>query len=72
MRPWKELWKETISCCEPEGVRVRPTLRQNLMAASLASLPELQMKTFDAVAIAPAASVFSTSSCESAPVQGLW
>lgn len=42
------------------------------MAASLASDPELQMKTLEAECIPPASSVFSTRSLEREPVHGLW
>ena len=62
VRPWKLFWKLTISCFSPEGSRVLPTLRQNLMAASLASLPELQMNAFVACDIAPEALVWVTRS----------
>ena len=72
VRPWKALLKLTISCCEPDGCRILPTFRANLMAASLASEPELQMKTLDASDMDPDARVFSTMSWERAPVQGLW
>ncbi len=72
VRPWKELLKETISCCSPDGCRTLPTLRANLMAASLASLPELQTKTLDALCMEPEACVLVTISFESSPVQGLW
>lgn len=41
------------------------------MAASLASLPELQTNTLEADCIAPAARVRVTISLESFPVQGL-
>ena len=71
VRPWKEPWKETISCLAPEGSRTLPAFRANLMAASLASVPELQTKTVAASCIPPDSNVFCTSSSESAPVQGL-
>lgn len=45
VRPWKEWWKETNSCFAPEGSSDRPTFRANLIAASFASVPELEMNT---------------------------
>ena len=62
VRPWKERSKLTISCFVPSGLRILPTLRANLRAASLASLPELQMKTLEAWCMALAERVFSTRS----------
>lgn len=62
VRPWKEFLKETTSCFVPEGSRTLPTLRANLMAASLASVPELQMKAEDASCIPPDSRVFSIKS----------
>ena len=71
VRPWKELLKLTISCCSPEGCRIFPTFRANFMAASLASLPELQMNTLEASCMEPDSRVLETRSWERAPVQGL-
>ena len=72
MRPWKLWLKETISCWGPDACRVLPTFRANLRAASLASEPELQMKTLEALCMEPLSRVLETSSWERAPVQGLW
>jgi len=71
VRPWKEFWKDTNSNLEPVGSRTFPDLRANFMAASLASLPELQMNTERALRMPPASRVFLTSNSDSAPVQGL-
>jgi hypothetical protein len=71
VRPWKELWKETISCFAPEGSRARPVLRANLMAASLASVPELAMKTWAASRMAPDSRVRMMRSLLRAPTQAL-
>ncbi|KAK5635092.1 hypothetical protein RRF57_010804 [Xylaria bambusicola] len=71
VRPWKEPWNETNSNLEPEGSTILPTLRENLIAASLASEPELQTKTDEASCMAPDSNVFSTKSPDSAPIHGL-
>src|SRR5690242_18108358 len=66
--PWKELWKETNSCLLPSGWRDFPVLRANLMAASLASEPLLQMKLLLALAKPPVACVSWMSCFERRPV----
>ncbi len=72
VRPWKELLKDIISCFSPDGCRVLPTFLANLMAASLASLPELHTKTLEALCMEPDSRVLVTISFDNSPVQGLW
>ena len=72
VRPWNEFWNETTSCLAPDGSSTLPVFRENLIAASLASLPELQMNAASASCIEPDSSVFVTNNSDSAPVQGLW
>jgi hypothetical protein len=71
VRPWKELWNETRPVLRSPPSCL-PTLRENFSAASLASEPELQMKTREAVAKAECSCVLVTRSLESSPVQRLW
>ena len=59
------------SVLRPDGSRILPTLRANLIAASLASVPELQKKTLEARDLGIAAQVFSIMSFEAEPVQAL-
>lgn len=68
VRPWKDPWKETISCFAPVVSRLWPTFRANLRAASLASVPELQMNAWVAVRIAPEVRVVLTSAWLNLPV----
>src|SRR5262245_6381512 len=72
VRPWNELWKETNSYLGLSGDTDFPTLRANLIAASLASEPLLQMKERVADAKPPVAWVSWTSCLDSRPVNGLW
>lgn len=73
MRPWKLLRKDTISCFAPEGSMERPTFRANLRAASFASLPLLEMKTWDRWDVPGEADwVAEIKSLLSAGVHGLW
>ncbi len=49
-----------------------PAFRANLIAASLASVPELQTKTAEASCMEPDSTVFCMRIWERAPIQGLW
>lgn len=71
VRPWKELWKDSISVFEA-GERVFPTFRANFIAASLASLPLLQMNVLEADDMPDVAWVSWMSCLLSWPVKGLW